>query len=279
MSEMNEQLDRIEKMLETILRNDGHIWWIGGFVYGRTSNDDPFVILYPASEKLNEKVVRVYSHDFKKLPGFIPTADVPGDTEANPNKAAARKKGIYHECPLFEVTTYDGKETQMGPEQRFGDVLRVSRKAQEQPSAQSASPQAPPEGRGGQTPPPPTPDDIDWSRPATQPALVGGQESAQGLPDYRAMAVAARTEGQFDYAAFMALRNGLFDDQERITKVREILVPGWKPASDKVCEAMLMALQTYRDKRTAAQGRGEEANAAHQFAKKEARNVYNKVIK
>ncbi len=93
----------------------------------KTSRDDLFIILYPADERLTEKVVRVYPHDFKKLPAFIITEGIDGgDTEANPNKEQARKKGIYHECPLFEIVTYDGRETQMGKERRFGDVLRVT---------------------------------------------------------------------------------------------------------------------------------------------------------
>ncbi len=260
----DERLTRIEKMLETMLRNDGHIWWIGGYVYGRTSNDDPFIILYPASDKLQEKVCRVYEHDFKKLPGFIETADVPGDTEANPNKAAARKKGIYRECTLFEVTTYDGKETQMGSEQRFGDVLRVSRKGQETSSAQPS-----PEGRGGQQPPPPPPDDAEPG-----PAGVGKME----LPDYRGMALAAKTENEFDYAAYMVLKNGLYTAVSRITAVRQAIVIGWKP-SPRSNAAMLAALEVYRDKRGEAEGRGEAKTPASQFAKQEAMNAYNEAIK
>lgn len=127
----HEQLDRIEKMLRAQLRGTGHLWWIGGYVYGQTSRDDLFIILYPADEKLSEKVVRVYPHDFKRLPMFIPTDVDGGDTEANPNKEQARKKRIYHECPLFEIVTFDGKDTQMGKERRFGDVLRLSRAASE----------------------------------------------------------------------------------------------------------------------------------------------------
>lgn len=110
--------------------------------------------------------------------------------------------------------------------------------------------------------------------PATQPALVN-----EGLPDYRAMAVAARTEREFDYAAYMVLKNGLYDDQERITKIREILVAAWKPTKDEATTAMLAALETYRDKRQAAEGRGEAVKEAHQFALREARNAYNKAIK
>lgn len=141
---MNNQLQEIHTMLEALLKSGNHIHWIGGYVYGRTSQDDPFVILYPASDMLSEKAVRVYGHDFKKLPDFIDTSDVPADTENNPNKAQAQRKGIYHVCPLFKVCTYDGKETQMGPEKRFGGVLSVTDKmpngAQPQPTPHKATP-------------------------------------------------------------------------------------------------------------------------------------------
>lgn len=103
---------------------------IGGYVYGQTGNNDPFVILYPIQEYLTEKICRVYPQDFKKLPSFINTKDVPGDTDENPDKGKAMKRGIYHECPAFGVATFPGKMTQMGPEVRFSDVLWVSGKGQ-----------------------------------------------------------------------------------------------------------------------------------------------------
>lgn len=120
--------------------------------------------------------------------------------------------------------------------------------------------------------PPPPPDE-----PATQPPLVGGEDSAQGLPDYRALALAAKTATEFDYAAYMALRNGMYSEVGRITATRESVASGWKP-SVKSNGALLVALEVYRDKRQAAEGRGEAAGAAHQFAKKEAMGAYNKTI-
>jgi len=124
----NNEIVMVRKMLTALLRDRLHV--VGGYVYGRTKNDDPFIILYPAQEYLTHKICRVYPHDFKKLPKFIPTDNVPGDTENNPDKGAAIKYGIYHTCPVFQIVTYFGKETQMGPEVRFSDVLWVSSKAQ-----------------------------------------------------------------------------------------------------------------------------------------------------
>ncbi len=93
------------------------------------------------------------------------------------------------------------------------------------------------------------------------------------LPDYRALALGATTEQAFDYAAFMTLRNGLYTEQEHITKTRLSLVPAWKPG-ERPNAAMLAALETYRDKRAAAEARGEAARAAHDFAKQEAVQAY-----
>jgi len=268
----NEQLERIEKMLRAQLKSAGHIWWVSGWVYGQTSNGDLFIILYPAAENLKEKVVRVYDHDMKRLPAFIPTNVDGGDTEANPSKEQARKKGIYHECPPFEIVTYDGKDTQMGKERRFGDVLRLSKAAREATPHDTRPAPSPNVG----APPPPPPDDIDWNAPP--PAVQGelpGTPSAE-LPDYRAMAQAAKTAPEFDYMAYMVLKNGLYTEVERIGKTREMLAPEWKPAPESN-KALLLALTVYRDKRTAAEARGEAPRAAHDFAKLEALQAWNAV--
>lgn len=268
----NEQMDRIERMLVAQLRGAGHIWWIGGFVYGQTSNGDLFVILYPASDKLNEKVVRVYSHDFKRLPAFIPVDGVEGgDTEANPNKEQARRKGIYHECPAFEVVTFDGKETQMGRERRFGDVLRLSKAAREWTGGEER-------GGGIATRPTAPPDLWDDAPSATPPVVAPAALPAAGLPDYRTLAMKSASAAEFDYAVFMALRDGLYTDQAQITATRQALVPGWHPG-EQSNRAMLEALEDYRDERSAAEGRGEDRGAAHALGKAAALRIYNEEIK
>ena len=267
----NNQLDLIAKMLRAQLMGAGHLWWVAGYVYGVTSNGDPFIILYPAAENLKEKVVRVYGHDFRKLPAFIPTDVDGGDTEANPSKEQARKKGIYHECPAFEIVTYDGKDTQMGKERRFGDVLRLSRAAREAlgQAGRATPPPPPPANVGAQTRPPAAPP------AAPPPPPPPPADDLMHLPDYRALALAATTEQAFDYAAFMELRNGLYTEQEHISKARLSLVPAWKPSPESN-RAMLAALETYRDKRLAAAARGEAPSEAHSFAKREALGVYHR---
>ena len=257
----NEQLDRIEKMLRAQLKSVGHIWWVSGWVYGQTSNGDLFIILYPAAENLKEKVVRVYDHDMKRLPAFIPTNVDGGDTEANPSKEQARKKGVYHECPAFEIVTYDGKDTQMGKERRFGDVLRLSKAAREALAQDVRS--APAERVGAPTRP---------VQPPSSPTPAPTE-----LPDYRALALGAKTRTEFDYAAFMAVKGVLYTDQERIGAMREALVPGWQPG-EKANSAMLAALEVYQRTRLAVENESGDRTKAHNVGKREALRAYNQII-
>ena len=99
---------------------------VGGFAHGRTSNGDPYVLLYPAQKNLKHKITRVYEHLFPELPYFVETNAIPDNAQdRNPDKDKAKKQGIYRECDWFEIATVDGKTTQMGPEQRFLMTIKV----------------------------------------------------------------------------------------------------------------------------------------------------------
>jgi hypothetical protein len=124
------KLDQVTKMLSALLKSTNNYHVVGAYAWGYTSNDDPFLVLYPQDDRLKHKVCRVYPHDFGKLPADI----VNGKPDAGPDdpgdRDRAEKRGILRPCPMMGVVTYDGKETQMGPEKRFSDVIWVSRKGQ-----------------------------------------------------------------------------------------------------------------------------------------------------
>jgi hypothetical protein len=119
---------------DIITANNGTPHKIGGYVHGRTSNGDPFVLLYPAKKTLKHKITRVYEQSFDDLPWFIETNHISNDAQdGNPDKDKAKKQGIYHECDWFEIATIDGKETQMGPEQRYFMTIKIYNQKSEQP--------------------------------------------------------------------------------------------------------------------------------------------------
>ena len=76
MNQIN-QITKIERMLEAMLMASNKLHWIGGYIYGRTSNGDPFVTLYPAADYLSNKICKVYPQDFRKLPSFIDPESFP----------------------------------------------------------------------------------------------------------------------------------------------------------------------------------------------------------
>lgn len=140
------QLDRIEKILLAQMKSSRHLHWIGGYAHGRTSNDDPFLILYPASAHLNFQVCRVYSQDFKKLPAYVNTAVSPTAPDTIRDRAHAEALGVYVACPMFAIVTHDGKEVQTGSgfEKRFSDVIYISKSpATEQSQTRGTPPPRP----------------------------------------------------------------------------------------------------------------------------------------
>jgi hypothetical protein len=131
----NNDLIQIKKMLTALLKNQNHIWTIGAWSWGRTEAGDPFILLYDARDSFVEKVCRVYGGSFKKLPAFINTTNIPQHLPTtNPNKDKAQKGGRYFPCPIFQIVTHDGRDTNMGRERRFGDVLWASNQLPSQPA-------------------------------------------------------------------------------------------------------------------------------------------------
>lgn len=245
---MSNDIDQVKKMLTALLKSQGNLHWIGGYTHGRTSNDDPFIILYPSAEHLKHKVCRVYPDQFRKLPAFIDTAVPTHATDSNPDKDKAQAKGIYRECPPFQVLTFDGKDTSMGPEKRFSDVLYV-------PQANSSQP-------------------APTKQPAQQNGNGNGRKPAQDTQEseadhWRREALTAENAFMFDTAVIKFLPS--FASVGTLQKFRESLFgefrPGWNLAT-------LTALETYIEERDGRSGR-----EVHEAAKVEALNAYNRVGK
>ena len=250
------QQDRIERMLSALLKSDNHIQWIGGYVYGRTSKGDPFIVLYPASDKLDRKACRVYDHEFKKLPQFV-DLNVPINAQnANPDRSQAVRMGIYKKCQLFQITLFDGRKTEMGPEQRFGDIVRISGNAnQNQQAATTApngkAPQALANGRkpvagvrpvvkrkstnNAPTPPPPPPPakQVYTRKPVNGRASVngsgsnGGDEVVKTAVDLKVDVLATFVEDDFNTAVVEWL--DYFQDAGTVAVARQHMWGGFEP--------------------------------------------------
>jgi hypothetical protein len=92
------------------------------------------------------------------------------------------------------------------------------------------------------------------------------------------MALAAKTEDEFDYAAYMVLKNGLYTEVEHITKTRASLMANWAPGP-RPNSAMLVALETYRNQRATMAERGAPVREAHDQAKTDALNAYHRQLR
>lgn len=225
----------MKKMLEALLRSDGLVEWVGGYVYGRTSQDDPFIILYPASDKLTEKVCRVYEHAFKKLPNFIPTDNVPADTENNPSKGQAQRAGIYHTCPPFKIVMHLGKDTQMGREKRFGDVLYVP----PQPPLRT---------------PPPAENGPNSGTRALPNRTQGEDEEAKA----RWRVEAATSDDPFIFDTAILKLDSWYQNSNNVKKFRELLFGPWDASHT---ERYVVGLEAYASKRRELNGSLSAADA------------------
>lgn len=261
---MSNHLLEVKKMLEALLRSDGLVEWVGGYVYGRTSNDDPFIILYPAADHLKEKVCRVYPHQFKRLPDFIPIDDIPADTDANPSKGQAQRAEIYHECRPFKVVMHLGKETQMGREKRFSDVLYVPQQ-KSRPAAARPAQRTEPANGASQTP---------AGRTATDNRQAVDEDEDDAKTHWRVQAATAGDPFIFDTA--IVELSPWFRNSTNVKKFREALFGEWDPNKTA---GYVVALEEYAAQRVAIASATEEpVPEAHELAKKRALQKYREEI-
>jgi hypothetical protein len=223
------------KKLITVLIAGGKLHEVGGYVYGKTKHGqgDPFVILYPYAQGMKEKVCRVYKHDFNKLPHYIPVEFPEGNQYVydNPAKEEARKLGIYHNCRPFTMATYPGKQTQMGPEQRFHSVIYewVGSETQMDPFK---IPHKPPE-QPSQEP---------------EPELEGEELKAQAEIAKREMEKVANQikdeESLSEIAASIEEKEEPEEPEpDRDKEIEVVTPPGWAPDHEERSEAMKPMLQ------------------------------------
>lgn len=149
----------IQKMLTAILQANDQMHWAGSYAHGLTKEGDPYLVLFPAADHLEFQICRVYPEHYKKLPEFIIT-DTP--SHVRPSKSSPKKNDAI-KCPLFCVLTYPGKETNMGPETRFSDVLFVSKS---KPAGTDKSAPAGPKPAAPTQPPAPRPNGPSQPKPA-----------------------------------------------------------------------------------------------------------------
>lgn len=229
------QMTRIEKMLEAILKSENNIHWVGAYAHGRTKDGEPYLILFPANEKLEHKVCRVYQSHFKKLPSFVDTA-VPANVRKSKN-APGREKGI--SCPMFQVITYSGRETQMGPEKRFADVIAIS---------------------GQQAAVAPKPRETAVTTKPKQTAV-----NKKSLHDWLDEAASAQLASIFDNA--IAKAEPWLKDASAARQFREVIFGDWNAKESVAVCTGLTAYVNFRKK-----------NSTHNQAKEKALQAYKKEL-
>lgn len=261
----SQRLRIIEDMLTAVLKSQNNIHWVSGFVYGKTKKGDPFILLYPANARLVEKVCRVYPGEFSKLPPFIPTKDIRGKTRDNPNRPDAIELGLYNESPMFQILTYDGKDTPLGKEKRFGKVLRVTDRIPDNGNAAAPSPD--------------DDEDDDEPTPQAQPAAATHVPAVPNRP------LSAQEISHYQHEARTADNDFMF-----ITAVNKLYPAnthdGLKVIRGRVCgevldksnaATQLEAMEKYLSRRKELEKEGKSAVTAHNTAVTDAAALYKQL--
>lgn len=146
----------MQKMLKSILQTNKSYHVVGGFCWGNTPEGASFLVLYPKFDGLKFQVCRVYADDynFKDIPQWIRDTQETTGYDSPKDKDWAKSKKIYHDGFTMAIVTYDGKDTQMGPEKRYAGVLWASGGKQAQFAPLSVPPPTQPQAQALSQPPP-----------------------------------------------------------------------------------------------------------------------------
>ena len=215
-----DQLTRIERKLDALLKSANHLHWVGSYAHGRTSDGDPYIVLFPSSAKMEFQICRVYEPQWGKLPAFVETA-VPMHIKPS-KKSPAKNSSI--PCPAFQVVTYDGRDTQMGPEKRFGHVTVIN----------------------------------DQTATAGQPPPAAKRPSGK---DWHAEAAASTNAFMFDTAIVKAMP--WYKDASAAEQFRDVLFGEWNPAEAAAVAAGMAAYAKARIKKQGHNAAKKPALAAY----------------
>jgi hypothetical protein len=273
---IEQKLDRVMLLLEVQI-NGEKLHRVAGYSWGRTGEGDPFVILYPASDRLKHKVCRVYSEQFPELPSCIDTAAIPETAqEGNPDRDQAIRQRIYKQTPPFLIATRDGRDTEMGPEQRFSRVIEgpvgpATRPPQSSPkpvhtAAKPSQPQPQPAVRPV-APPDPPPDTT-----GQQANGDGGQQPGRVVieHDWKAEALAS-TEALFFDTAFCKWNAYFAGDVGRVEKARIAICGDWD--AQRVSRAF-EALEKYASRMSDFKADGRDLVESHRLAMEVSKQIY-----
>jgi len=260
---------KVQRMLESLLMSRKKLFWIGGYIYGRTGNDDPFVVLYGAAKWHKEKICKVYSQDFRKLPDFIVTDPFPetnffqsDSRTAVPDREGAIKKGIYFYCPMFQIVRYAGEETQFGREQRFYHVLAITSKTGHVPLENG---QANGVAKPGQS-------------PLAQPPADSRGEMAPTAQAQRKPSIPQTPEFEFYTAVFNA-NNVIYPDPTSVKAIAGRIDDNWRHGESATRDvAMGNALDEYAKVRADLQDAGNDTRTCHNNGLQKAIEKYTAVV-
>lgn len=281
---MNKQ-DQIYAMLESLclsFESRGEpkqlLQMCSGYSYGRTSNDDPFILLYSAREAMTEKICRVYPAQFKYLPRFIATDNIPANApDTNPSRNQAIKANRFFYTPMFYVLLNLGWEvTSMGRELRFHRVLYETSYYPDfatPPPAPADKPKPKPKPQA-QPKPAPQPAEAPQA-PAEEPQALFPEEVDEESRVYHLdLARRAKSAKDFDTHIYAAYADKIASPG-KAEAVRQVITEVWTP---NTTGHLADSIKVYWKTRDRWEEEGLETIEAHRRAKSDAAGYFHRQL-